>query len=566
MYKSRIVKIMNKKLYCWIWLFAVLFAVGCEDLEDTYDDFTDGGMIRYLGKCSDVEVVPGWERLRVVWKNSIDAGIKYTRVTWQAESDDKPFERLVEYDPERVSVDPMDTVYLEGLSDATYTVTISNISADSTASLVETTYVRPYTETHEDLGTFTRGITSFYRLGDKLAVVLDEDNENLKSLTLTYWGTDQQEHVWDVKQHMSDSVELGVYNAFRKYMRLLPEDGSWGIDFSQPLTIKREGQLVGCIDDVPFRDEVLDLNERIFSTGFSQLLTREYGPDWESQIDAIEEIDLDYDMSSFQDLLYFPNLKTVNLGKNRFMIQGHTGENGSVTDDYLGLMTLQFLQETRGTTINRYNDQYFQNEVEVMGVPMPYTDILMVSGDIGWTLLTDHYGYNANYQFMPDIEPLDTTGWRVTCSDTVYNGYKTNGAGWLLDGDPTTCFEPGQTLATTVFEVEFDMQEAQVVDGFKFVQPDPTTTTATELAYLLESVKVEVSVDGYTWEQATYESGGSTIGDALGETTFIEVPEELRKPVRYIRLTIANKHTSEISGGTPLYSLRLGDCVPYTIR
>ena len=554
---------MSRKLYYWVWLFATLFVVGCEDLEDTYDDFTDGGMIRYLGKCSDVEVSPGWQRLRVVWKNSIDAGIQYTRVTWQSELDERPFERVIEYRPDDVVADPMDTVFLEGLSDAVYTVTVTNFSADSTASLMETTYARPYTETHEDLSTFTRGIVNFYVLGDKMAVVLDEDNENLKSLTLTYWGTDQQEHEWDVKQHMSDTIELGGYNMMcRKYMRLLPENENWeGIDFSKPLTIKRQGRLTGCIDEVPFEDEVLDLNERIFSTSFTRLLTKNYGPDWENQIDRIEEIDLDYDISSFQDLLYFPNLKKVNLGKNRFMVSGHENENGSITDDYLGLMTLQFLKDTRGVEVVRYNEQYFQEEVETERGPMPYMIILQASMDIDWDLISDQYGYDANWQFMPEIEPLDTDGWEVTCSDTVYNGNKTNGAGWLLDDDATTCFEPGQTLTTTVFEVEFDMQEPQVVHGFKFVQPDPTT--ATTLSYLLESVSIEVSEDGYVWEQATYEEGSSTIGDALGETTFISVPDELQKPVRYIRLTMANKQTSEISGGTPLYSLRLADVVPY---
>mgnify|MGYP000369353900 FL=1 len=55
---------MTRKLYYTIGLFAVLFAAGCsESLEETYDEFAGDGMIRYLGKCADVEVNPGWERL-----------------------------------------------------------------------------------------------------------------------------------------------------------------------------------------------------------------------------------------------------------------------------------------------------------------------------------------------------------------------------------------------------------------------------------------------------------------------------------------------------------------------
>ena len=54
---------------------------------------------------------------------------------------------------------------------------------------MEEKYGRPYSESHEDLRSFTRGIINFYKLGDKLAVCLDESNENLKELILTYRDT-----------------------------------------------------------------------------------------------------------------------------------------------------------------------------------------------------------------------------------------------------------------------------------------------------------------------------------------------------------------------------------------
>ena len=60
---------MKTKLYYMTWLFAALFAISCEDLEDTYDEFAGDGMIRYVGKCTDVTVKLGWERLIVEWKN-----------------------------------------------------------------------------------------------------------------------------------------------------------------------------------------------------------------------------------------------------------------------------------------------------------------------------------------------------------------------------------------------------------------------------------------------------------------------------------------------------------------
>ena len=562
---------MYSKLYYMVWMLAAFIAVSCEDMEDTYDEFSGDGAIRYLGKCMDVEVAPGWERLRLSWKNNLDVAVKRTKITWQAEDDEQPSVRFIERDMVNPDTDLMDTIYLENLSDDIYTITVSNLSADSTESLVETVYARPYTSEHEDLRSFTRGITNFYRLGDKMAVVLDEANENLKEMLLVFTGTDGQEHVWDIKEHMTDSIPLmpGMEEygcVARESMQLLPEEEGLGIDFTKPLTVKRKGRLLSCIDDITFSDEVLSLDERVLSVGFTQWLNKNYGPNWESMdlFNTLETIELDYDMSTFQDLFYFQNLKKVVLGKNRFMAEGHTDENPSYTENYSGLMTLQFLKDTRPDfSVERYNSQYFNEPMESgMTEGMPYLDVLQMAGAIDYSLLTDMRGYDANYQFMPTYTPLDTVGWKITCSDTTYSGYKEDGAAWLFDDDATTCFEPGQTLGVTIFEVEIDMQTPRTLHGFKVAQPAPET--ATDLAYLLPTLQIEVSENGYEWKPATYDEAGITIGDALGEITFIKIPEEYQsRSVRYIRLTVANRHTSDISGGTPLYSLRLGDVVPY---
>ena len=54
-----------KRIYIVIVLtaiFAGIFA-GCEDQEDTWDDYAGNGRIRYTGKCTDVSLELGWERL-----------------------------------------------------------------------------------------------------------------------------------------------------------------------------------------------------------------------------------------------------------------------------------------------------------------------------------------------------------------------------------------------------------------------------------------------------------------------------------------------------------------------
>ena len=69
-------RVMKNKLYYIICLLATWVVVGCEDLEDTYDEFTGDGRIRYLGKCMNVEMHPGWNRIRVIWENNTDAAVK----------------------------------------------------------------------------------------------------------------------------------------------------------------------------------------------------------------------------------------------------------------------------------------------------------------------------------------------------------------------------------------------------------------------------------------------------------------------------------------------------------
>lgn len=548
---------MKIKLYYTAWLFAFLSITGCEDLEKTYDEYAGDGMIRYIGKCSEVEVQPGWERLRVSWKNNLDAAIKRVKLTWQSERDDQPFVRYIERRYTAGNADLMDTVYIEGLKDAVYVVRVSSVSADGTESIVEEKYGRPYSESHEDLRSFTLGIIGFYKLGDKLAVCLDEDNDNLKELTLTFRDTKGNTQKWNIKEHMNLILRYWGMPICRDYMFLLPEEAGVGIDFSKPITIKRRGLLNGCIDEIEFKEETLDLNGRIWSTAFTRLMIKNYGADWENKVDQIETLELDYDMSTFQDLMYFPNLKKVILGKNRYMEEKYGKTHASTTDEYMGLVTLQFLMKTREEFgVERYNKHYF-------GINKKYSiDAIQLYKKT--TKLEENFSLTemgvSNLNNKPGITPLDTTGWKVSCSDTLYSGYKEKGAAWLLDDNAYTYFEPGQTLGASIVEVKIDMQREQTVHGMKVMQY-PRNDSG-DGNYLLSSVKIEFSNDGYIWRSATNEDGAVTIGNAPGEETFIEIPEDKQKPVRYIRLTMGNQQVGTVSG-SPLFNLRLGSCMLY---
>lgn len=567
-----------KKLYYTIGLFVALLTAGCsESLEDTYDEYAGDGMIRYLGKCSDLEVNPGWKRLQVVWKHNIDAGVKNVKITWA--SDKQSGEMLVApCDPE--SGDLMDTVYIENLADAMYTVRVNNVAANGQESLVEEKYGRPYSFDHEDLRSFSRGVTAFGRMGDKLAVVLDQDNENIDTMLLCFKDKAGQERTWNIKKHATDSlgylaygwreVQLGRDNIF-----LLPDENGVEIDFTQPITVHRSGKLAGCVDKITFEDEVLNLDERLWSTEFTQLMLGVYGPDWESRVDEVKTLELDFDLMSMQDLMYFPNLKKVILGKNRYMDSQYATTSHSSTDEYVGLVMLQFLKSTRPEfTVERYNEHYFYGKD---GAGVPFIDAYREAGKL--TDLAFEEKGSDNLQAKPKFVPLDTTGWELTCSDTLYNGYKNNGAANLLfDGkrhfvidygfmvyeyDQEVYFEPAETVGAGVFSVTYDMKRPQVVEGFKVGQP--TRAQKGDTDYLLSNLKVEFSIDGFNWTNANHTDGSVSFGNTPGEEAYIFIPEEMRTPVRYIRLRMSNRPIGTISSMTK-YGLRLGKFIPCTVE
>lgn len=563
---------MRKYAIYALGLLFAFFTESCnESLEDTYSKFTEGGMIRYVGKCSDVQVKAGWERLQVIWKNHADAGIERVKVSWQSENETAPEIRYIERANLNQEGDLMDTIYIEGLGNSMYTVRVSNVVDDGSESLVEEKYGRPYTFAHEDLGTFTRGISFFSRLGDKLAVVLDRDNDNIRELELCYYEEGKNEEcTWNVKKHMADTLSY-IRNGWelieeRDNMFLLPEASGAKIDFGKPLIIRRKGLLAGCVDTIKFEPMELNFDERLWSTEFNQLMLGLYGDTWEeNEANKIETVELDYDFTSLQDLMYLPNLKKVILGKNRYMLPSFAYSFASVTDKYVACMTLAFLKATRpGFTVEHYNNHYFTSS-DYRGYNS--TDKFK---ELGYLVDIIELGTD-NLNMKPIYEQCDTTGWKVTCSDTLFNGYADNGAAWLLydakrhfeddwdEWDEEVYFEPRWTLGASIVTVTYDMGEdkSQIVRGFKVKQPERNQKNDTK--YLLSSLMIEFSNDGYSWTKATHTDGSATIGNSPGEESYIVVPEDLcREPVRYIRLTMSS-HKVDDQGA---YNLRLGKFIP----
>lgn len=59
----------------------------CQDIKDTYAEMAGDGEIRYIGKCDNLMVSPGWERLIVNWTNNSDPIINKIKLKWTNDID-----------------------------------------------------------------------------------------------------------------------------------------------------------------------------------------------------------------------------------------------------------------------------------------------------------------------------------------------------------------------------------------------------------------------------------------------------------------------------------------------
>ena len=126
---------MNMRKHIINLLFAaVAFMTGCsESLEDTYSDFAGDGKIRYVAKCSDLDITAGWERLIVNWVNGTDATIDKIKVAW-----------LFEGQRDSVYLPGTETSFvLTDLADGTYQFYVSAVDKFGNESLIEAYSGRP---------------------------------------------------------------------------------------------------------------------------------------------------------------------------------------------------------------------------------------------------------------------------------------------------------------------------------------------------------------------------------------------------------------------------------------
>ncbi len=477
-------------------LCCTLAATSCQGLEDTYKEFA-GDEIRYIGKCNDLTVSPGWERIIVKWTNSSDPIIDKVKLKW--EGDNVKDSVLLERGTQEYSIG--------NLQDATYKVTICTEDKDGEKSLESSSYCRPYTLNHEEVASFTRIISKHFFIGDRLALEFAGWQDGIESAILKYTTTDGEETEVALNKSIASS---NIY--------LLDDE----IDTTKPVVLYRKGRLTGCDDVIDFPAYELTL-DKTYSSDFKEFLKKKYGTDSDvlnadgevkdSWAKSLKTLELDTDLSSFEDILNFPNLTKLVLGKNRYLTKAgaEDTERGQYTvyNTALSEEVLDAMSELTGLTVERYNNHYnnvwpFECEIEDMGSPE-----------------------------MPQHEYIDLKNAKTTLNPEDSKDYNSH-LSYLTDGNASTCWEPLTTTSQTTYTITYDLGTAQKARGIKLVQK--TLSDGDQNKDILpQMVKVETAGGDGSFSTATFVDD-YYIGRTTGETVF--VPFAATKDVRFLRITL----------------------------
>lgn len=487
-----------------------LALTGCESLTDTYKDYAGDGEIRYVGKCDDLTVAAGWERLDVKWTNTKDPIIDKVKVKWF--TDDSADSVLLESGTTEYNI--------QGLTDATYGITVSSLDKDGNESLTNTIYGRPYTSSHEVIQSFTRVISKYYYIGDRLALYFIGWQDGLDKATLKYTTKSGEEKELDITEEMAD---------WTKHI-LLPDP----IDLSKPVTLYRTGQVSDCSDKIEFEPFELD-KTKSYSADFKEYLKKLYGDDGtvltsggtinEEWVKKTTTLELDGDFSSFDDILNFPNLKKLVLGKHRYLTElgakDETKGQSKVSDGSSSLFAINTLHTLNGLTIERYNSHYKE---------------LDNAGNWSWKG-TPSYLTEKGMPTISVTKYMDLSKAKISVEPEDEQGYDSK-LGNLTDNDPNTCWLPLVQSASLDYSFIIDLGSEKMVKGLKLVQK-AFTSKDQDQELTPTQLKIETAGQASGYSPATYIET-SYLGTSSGETNLIPFKNGGIK-ARYVKVTIPSQ-------------------------
>lgn len=455
----------------------LLTLCGCSDsLRDTYDEYTQGGAIRYLGMCDNLTARPGWQRIIVDWTNNVDPVIKNIKLKWSI--DHVADSVILPAGTTEYSISEMND---QGLANENYEISIVSLDEKGRESIETTTYCRPYTYEHESVQSFNSLISKGYLLKDHLILSFMSWQDGLTEAYLAYTkkdGTDGR-------------LDLNASVMANKMMML--DDL---VDASKPMYVHRTGELEGCEDLISF-EPVLLHTSRSFDADLVEDFRMQYGIDdlSEAWMDGITTVYLDKDYSSFADLLNFSNLKHIVLGSKRYLLPSELDDadraQDKVYDSDVSNYALKILKELNGVKIDRYNKHY---------------------QGLDESLLTE-----KGLPTEPSVTMINLKNASMSIAPSDENGFNSHFTA-LFDGDKSTYWEPQRVTAASNYEITIDLKKETHIDGLRLVQR--TFVNDQEMAVMPNSIQIKYSNNQVDWTDACYAEQVS-IGTSNGETVYV---------------------------------------------
>lgn len=424
---------MNKYKYTVLCIIGLIFMQSCDKIEDTYKDFAGDGDIRYLGKCTHLNVASGWERLIVSWENSVDPMVDKIKVKWSNE--------LL---TDSVMLDKDSTYYsIDHLSEGNYAVSVCSVDKNGKESIASTTYGRPYTADHEVIKSFTRIISKHYFYKNHLITYFVGWQDGIESAVIEYTTANGVTR----KQALRES-----YTTSTRYQSL-----DWGlIDTEKPVTLYRTGRVPGCEDLIEFEPFVLN-HQKSYTSDFKDFIKAKYGENSEAMdangniredwAESLTELELDANLSSLDDLYNFPNLKKLILGKNRYQTEAGAAdaERGQYVfyEPVIANNVLANLKKISNITVERYNKHY--------------------------STLTQRYVTEMGAPEMPQLNDIDLSHASITIQPQDGDNYDSNPE-YLIDGNLKSCWEPNAQTSMTEYTLTLDLGKVTHLKGLRLVQ------------------------------------------------------------------------------------------------
>src|SRR5690625_2916468 len=110
-------KISNVQYLLFFFLSSsIFFFFSCDQMDDIQKKFIEEAEIVYLGRLDSLDVVPGYNRVKLKWEVSADPRIDFVKIFWNDRKDSTSisFERKL---PGRIK----DSIIIDGLSEGEYT-------------------------------------------------------------------------------------------------------------------------------------------------------------------------------------------------------------------------------------------------------------------------------------------------------------------------------------------------------------------------------------------------------------------------------------------------------------